>query len=72
MPNDAMTRLSLTTDYQTVVLERPNSGHDIYELLAMFQALALGSGYHQSSWEDAVLAMAERYRDHATPDTDAE
>jgi hypothetical protein len=46
---------------KTVMIAQVEDAVDIHEFLDMCRALAIGIGYHEGSWEDGVVQMAESY-----------
>ena len=50
---------------KTVTIAQVEDAVDIHEFLDMCRALAIGIGYHEGSWEDGVVQMAESYTDPA-------
>jgi len=50
---------------KTVTIAQVEDAVDIHEFLDMCRALAIGIGYHEGSWEDGVVQMAESYTESA-------
>ena len=62
-----MEKLVLTaTAYDRKVTIEVDAGSDIHQLLEALRALALGIGYFEVSWEQAIIAAAEEINDAPT------
>ena len=46
-----------------VTIEVDNDDQTIFELLEQFKSVALALTYQEESWKDAVMEMAELYRE---------
>ena len=57
--------MKVTAYGKTVTIAQVEDAVDIHEFLDMCRALAIGIGYHEGSWEDGVVQMAESYTDPA-------
>lgn len=53
--------MKVTAYGKTVTIAQVEDAVDIHEFLDMCRALAIGIGYHEESWEDAVTQMAGEY-----------
>ena len=53
--------IQVTAYGKTVTIGQVEDAVDIHEFLDMCRALAIGIGYHEESWEDGVVQMAESY-----------
>jgi hypothetical protein len=57
--------MQVTAYGKTVTITQVEDAVDIHEFLDMCRALAIGIGYHEGSWEDGVVQMAESYTESA-------
>jgi len=57
--------MKVTAYGKTVTIAQGEDAVDIHEFLDMCRALAIGIGYHEGSWEDGVVQMAESYTESA-------
>jgi hypothetical protein len=53
--------MQVTAYGKTVSIAQIEDAVDIHEFLDMCRALAISIGYHESSWEDGVIDMADSY-----------
>lgn len=53
--------MKVTAYGKTVTITQVEDAVDIHEFLDMCRALAIGIGYHEESWEDGVVQMADSY-----------
>jgi hypothetical protein len=53
--------MKVTAYGKTVIIAQVEDAVDIHEFLDMCRALAIGIGYHEESWEDGVVQMADSY-----------
>jgi len=63
--NNHQFSIQVTAYGKTVTITQVEDAVDIHEFLDMCRALAIGIGYHEGSWEDGVVQMAESYTDPA-------
>jgi len=63
--NNHQFTIQVTAYGKTVTITQVEDAVDIHEFLDMCRALAIGIGYHEESWEDGVVQMAESYTDPA-------
>jgi hypothetical protein len=63
--NNHQFSIQVTAYGKTVTISQVEDAVDIHEFLDMCRALAIGIGYHEESWEDGVVQMAESYTDPA-------
>ena len=63
--NNHQFTIQVTAYGKTVTISQVEDAVDIHEFLDMCRALAIGIGYHEESWEDGVVQMAESYTDPA-------
>lgn len=61
MHKDEIT-LSVTSFNKTTSITQPDD-IDMHEFLDSCRNLALAAGYHEGSWKDAVIEMANEYLD---------
>ncbi len=59
--NNHQFSIQVTAYGKTVTITQVEDAVDIHEFLDMCRALAIGIGYHEGSWEDGVVQMAESY-----------
>lgn len=59
MNNDNMT-FTVTAYNKTVTITMPDD-IDMHEFLDTCRTLAMSTGYHENSWKDAVIEMADDY-----------
>lgn len=53
--------MKVTAYGKTVTIAQVEDAVDIHEFLDMCRALAIGIGYHEGSWEDGVVELADSY-----------
>lgn len=53
--------MKVTAYGKTVTITQVEDAVDIHEFLDMCRALAIGIGYHEGSWEDGVVELADSY-----------
>ena len=53
--------MKVTAYGKTVTIAQVEDAVDIHEFLDMCRALAIGIGYHEGSWEDGVIILANEY-----------
>lgn len=53
--------MKVTAYGKTVTITQVEDAVDIHEFLDMCRALAIGIGYHEGSWQDGVVQMADSY-----------
>jgi hypothetical protein len=54
-------KMTVTAYGKTVTITQVEDAVDIHEFLDMCRALAIGIGYHEESWKDGVIQMADAY-----------
>jgi hypothetical protein len=59
--NNHQFSIQVTAYGKTVTVSQVEDAVDIHEFLDMCRALAIGIGYHEGSWEDGVVQMADSY-----------
>jgi hypothetical protein len=59
--NNHQFTIQVTAYGKTVTITQVEDAVDIHEFLDMCRALAIGIGYHEGSWEDGIVQMADSY-----------